>query len=101
MTERLRDFERIDQLLLDFDAAPAPLMEELLYGMPFTQLDHSTLSFKCRCDTIRVMSALASLGRAELQELLSGERPIEMECDYCGQQYAISPRELQGLLQQS
>jgi molecular chaperone Hsp33 len=101
MTERLRDFERIDQLLLDFDAAPGRLLEELLYGMPFTKLDHSALSFKCRCDTIRVMSALASLGRAELQELLSGERPIEMECDYCGQQYAISPRELQGLLQQS
>ena len=114
MTERLRDFERIEQLLLDLDAAPgiqrygagaarraSTLLEELLYGMPFTQLDHSALSFKCRCDTIRVMSALASLGRTELQELLSGERPIEMECDYCGQQYAVSPRELQGLLQQS
>src|SRR4029079_13425293 len=61
MTERLRDFERIDQLLLDFDSAPvsdntAPalrgsavmLLEELLYGMPFTQLDHSALAFKCR-----------------------------------------------------
>lgn len=101
MTERLRDFEHIEGLITEIDAAPAPLLEELLFGMPYTQLDHSALSYKCRCDTVRVMSALASLSRADLEDLLSGEQVIEMECDYCGQQYAVSPVELQGLLQQS
>ena len=101
MTERLRDFQRIEQLLCDLDAAPEPLLEELLYGMPFTRLDQRPLRFKCRCDTVRVMSALASLGRDELQQLLSDARPIEMECDYCGKHYAVGPAELQGLLQQS
>jgi molecular chaperone Hsp33 len=101
MTERLRDFEQIDQLLTQIDAAPAPLLDELLYGMPFTRLDHSALSFKCRCNTVRVMSALASLGRGDLSELIRDEQVIEMECDYCGQQYAVSPGELQGLLQES
>jgi molecular chaperone Hsp33 len=101
MTERLRDFQHIEQLLTEIDAAPAPLLGELLYGMPFTQLNDGPLQFKCRCDTVRVMSALASLGRDDLQELLSGDQPIEMECDYCGRQYSISPVELRGLLQQS
>jgi molecular chaperone Hsp33 len=101
MTERLRDFVQIDGLLTEIDAAPSPLLDELLYGMPFTRLDHSALSFKCRCNTVRVMSALASLGRDDLDELLKSEQPIEMECDYCGEQYAVSPVELQGLLQES
>jgi molecular chaperone Hsp33 len=101
MTERLRDFERIDELITELDAEPGPLLAELLYGMPFTRLDESALQFKCRCNTVRVMSALASIGKKELLELLRDERPIEMECDYCGQQFAVSPVELQGLLAQS
>jgi len=101
MTERLRDFEQIDGLLTEIDAAPAPLLSELLHGMPFTQLDKSALRFQCRCSTVRVMSALASIGREQLVELLRDERPIEMECDYCGQQFAVQPVELQGLLDRS
>jgi molecular chaperone Hsp33 len=101
MTERLRDFEHIEQLLTDIDSAPAALLDELLYGMAFTQLEQSALSFKCRCNTVRVLSALASLGRADLSELVRDEQVIEMECDYCGQQFAVSPAELQGLLQVS
>ncbi len=101
MTERLRDFEQIEGLLTQIDAEPEPLVDELLYGMPFTRLEQSPLRFECRCNTVRVMSALASIGRRELLELLRDERPIEMECDYCGQQFAVSPAELQGLLEQS
>jgi len=101
MTERLRDFERIEGLLTETDAAPSPLLDELLYGMPFTRLDHSPLDFRCRCSTVRVMGALASLGREELDALLRDDTPIEMACDYCGAPYAVSPGELQGLLQQS
>jgi molecular chaperone Hsp33 len=101
MTERLRDFEQIDRLLTEIDAAPEPLLGELLHGMPFTQLDASSLRFQCRCSTVRVMSALASIGREQLVELLRDERPIEMECDYCGQQFAVQPVELQGLLDRS
>jgi molecular chaperone Hsp33 len=101
MTERLRDFERIEGLLTDIDAAPEPLVDELLHGMPFTRLETSPLRFECRCSTVRVMSALASIGRRELVELLRDERPIEMECDYCGQQFAVTAAELQGLLEQS
>jgi molecular chaperone Hsp33 len=98
MTERLRDFQHIEALLTETDAAPGPLLEELLYGMPFTRLDQTSLNFKCRCSPVRVMSALASIGRNELAELLREEPVVEMECDYCGQHYAMSSTELQGLL---
>jgi molecular chaperone Hsp33 len=101
MTERLREFERIDELIDKLDADPVPLLDELLYGMPFTRLEQSPLRFECRCNAVRVMSALASLGRADLIDLVKEARPIELGCDYCGQQYVVSPLELQGLLQQS
>ena len=101
MTERLREFEKIEPLLEQLDADPVPLLDELLYGMPFTRLTQSPLRFECRCNTVRVIAALASLGRNELADLVKENRPIELGCDYCGQQYVVGPHELQGLMQQS
>jgi molecular chaperone Hsp33 len=69
--------------------------------MPFTELDRSPLSFKCRCSPLRVMSALATLDRSELLELVKSDTAIEMACDYCGQPFSVSPVELEGLLEQS
>lgn len=101
MTERLRDFENIDKILIDNEAAPGPLMEEILYGMAFTRLQETPLSFKCRCDRVRVMSTLASLGRDELTQMIKEGEGIELNCDYCGQRYAVNPPELRGLLDRS
>jgi len=103
MTERLRDFERIDGpdgILAKLAAEPAPLLEELLYGMPYTQLGDSPLSFQCRCSAVRVMSALASLSKNDLNELVR-EPVIEMSCDYCGTSYAVTPEQLKGMFDPS
>jgi molecular chaperone Hsp33 len=101
MTERLRDFTSIGDLLARTDAAPHPLLDELLYGMEFTRLDESPLVWKCRCDTVRVMSSLATLSKADLTELIEAGQPIELSCDFCGHNYNVSPSQLVGLLEQS
>lgn len=101
MAERLRDFTSIGELLVKTDAAPHPLLDELLYGMEFTRLTESPLRWKCRCDTVRVMSSLATLSKTDLAELVEAGKTIELSCDYCGQNYNVSPSQLVGLLEQS
>lgn len=101
MAERLRDFASIGPLLARTNADPELLLGELLYGMEFTRLTDSPLCWKCRCDTVRVMSSLATLSKADLNELISAGRTIEMSCDFCGQNYNVSPSQLVGLLEQS
>jgi len=101
MAERLNDFRDISELLAKTDAAPSPLLDEILYGMPFTRLTEHPLSWKCRCSTVRVMSSLATLSRADLAELIEDGKPIELSCDFCGQTYNISPTQLAGLMDQS
>lgn len=101
MAERLNDFRDIRELLANTDAAPSPLLDEILYGMPFTRLSESSLSWKCRCSAVRVMSSLATLSRAELGELIADGKAIELSCDFCQQTYNISPTELAGLLEQN
>jgi molecular chaperone Hsp33 len=101
MAERLSDFRDIGPLLARTDAALSPLLEELLYGMPFTRLTEHPLSWKCRCSTVRVMSSLSSLSKTDLTELIEGEQNIELSCDFCGQTYNVSPAQLAGLMDQS
>jgi len=101
MTERLRDFESIDPQLGDSAFTPSWLLDELLYGMPFTRLEESTVRFDCWCDELRVVSALASLSRDDLEHLLSTNEVLEIACEYCKRDFRIAPARLRGLLEQS
>ncbi|HEY5374806.1 MAG TPA: Hsp33 family molecular chaperone HslO, partial [Polyangiaceae bacterium] len=101
MTERLREFESIDQQLGDSAFTPSWLLDELLYGMPFTRLEESPVRFECWCDEVRVVSALASLSRDDLEHLLSTNDVLEIACEYCKRDFRIAPARLRGLLEQS
>lgn len=101
MTERLRDYENIDAQVRDDAFSPSWLLDQLLYGMPFTRLDESTLDYACWCDELRVMSALATLSRADIEHLLSTNEVLEISCEYCKHEYRIPPVRLRGLLDQS
>jgi molecular chaperone Hsp33 len=101
MTERLKDFENIDGLLKDANFTPEVLLEELLYGMAYTRLDASPVGFECWCNELRVVSAIATLPRADIEHLLSTGEVLEIACEYCKREFRIPPARLQGLLNQS
>jgi redox-regulated HSP33 family molecular chaperone len=50
---------------------------------------------------VRVMSSLAAMSKADINELISAGENIELSCDFCGQKYNVSPAQLRGLLDQS
>jgi len=101
MTERLRDFETIDAHLRDAGFSPSGLLEQLLDGMPFTKLDESQVGYECWCDELRVMSALSTLRRSDVEHLLSSDEVLEISCEYCKKDFHIPPARLRGLLDQS
>ncbi len=101
MTERLRDFDPIDQQLLSHDFSPQWLLDQILYGMPFTHLDESKVSFECWCSEVRLMEAMATLSRTDIADLVKSGELLEISCDYCGKEYALAPAQLRGLLESS
>jgi molecular chaperone Hsp33 len=101
MTERLRDFETIDAHLREAAFSPIGLLEQLLDGMPFTRLDESQVGYQCWCDELRVMSALSTLRRSDVEHLLSSDEVLEISCEYCKRDFHIPPARLRGLLDQS
>lgn len=98
MTERLKEFERLDDVLAHEGASADVLLGELLYGMPFSRLDDSPLSFSCRCSELRVMATLASLPRSDIEEMVTEGKVLDIRCDYCGKDYQVSPSQLRSLL---
>ena len=101
MTERLRDFESMEKLLSQGLSAPAKLLEELLYGMPYSVVSESSLRFGCQCSQERVALALSTLPKSEIEELLRQDTATELTCDYCGKAYAFQKSHLRGLLERN
>ena len=101
MTERLKDFEDIVPLLKAGKAEPATLMEELLYGMPYTVVGSDAVAFGCTCDQARLAATLATLPKEDIESLINDGRVIDASCDYCGTNYQFAPEQLRGLLTQS
>jgi molecular chaperone Hsp33 len=98
MTERLQDFPRLDEVLASHDASPDHLLSEILYGMPFARLNESSLRFACQCSRVRVISSLATLPRSDIEEMVNDGKLLEINCDFCGKEYAVAPAELRSML---
>lgn len=100
MTLRLEDFQDIDRFLTA-EFTPEFLRDELLYGMEFTPLDRSTVSPFCGCSESRLLSALSTIDKRDLEEMVRDGKPLEIRCDYCTKDYVIAPQSLVGLLDQN
>jgi molecular chaperone Hsp33 len=104
MTERLKDFPSIQDLLAKNEASPEHLLSEVLYGMPYDEVGRGTLRFECRCSEERLLATLLSLPRADIRELVTGIHPgevLEIDCDYCQRHYRIPPERLRGVLDEN
>ena len=101
MTERLAEFRTVEKELASGDFSTSALMGELLYGMDYTTLDRDAVLFGCWCSELRLISALATLSRSEIELLVKDGQVLEITCDYCTKQYQVPPAKLQGLLDQS
>ena len=101
MTERLQDFRNVEPLLRHGDFSPRWLLGELLFKMDHVQLQQSEIRYRCWCDEVRVVASLATLPRADLEDLLASNEPLEIECDYCHKEYRIAPSQLRGLMDEN
>lgn len=102
MYQRMRlDFADIKGVLRAHHADPEVLQSEILYGIPYEKTASAELEHRCYCSHARVFASLATLGRAELEDIMRQGETLHVSCDYCGAPYEISPESLRGLLEAS
>lgn len=102
--------DRLEQNLMDFPSVTAVLdsgatPEEML-ELLFKDLDleiHETIptKFHCNCDKKRVEKALISIGKKDLDELISDDKEIEVKCHFCNTAYQFNVDELKTMRSKS
>ena len=71
--------------------------QELLYGMDLRLMEEQPVGYECKCSRSKVASALASLGRDELDRLIREEEKIDVTCQFCDKIYTFTRKDLETL----
>jgi molecular chaperone Hsp33 len=102
MYERLRhDFADVPKVLAELGHDPRKLIAEICWGMEYTETQTHALAYQCRCSDERVLASLASVGKADLLEMLQAAEPLFITCDYCGRAFEVPSESLRGLIEAS
>ncbi len=94
MTERLAGFPPLETWLKSDELTARVLLDEILYGMPFTVVAESELRFGCNCSQERFVNSLMSLPKTEIADMIQENVPLDIRCDGCGKEYVITVGEL-------
>ncbi|MCL2508235.1 MAG: Hsp33 family molecular chaperone HslO [Oscillospiraceae bacterium] len=84
--------------LFDGEAPLEEIAARVLDGIPLDILDEAPIEYRCNCSRERYGQALASLGREELERLISGGEPVETKCSFCNSAYVFEAAEIEGLI---
>lgn len=97
------NIKKIDSVtaMLDRGYTPEQILKEVLQGMDVEFTDQMPAEFYCNCSKERVERALISIGRKELQSLISEGKEVEMNCHFCNRNYTFSIEELKELLKKA
>ena len=80
---------------------PEQILEIILEGMNPVITDTIPTQFTCNCSKEKVESALISLGKEELTNIVNDGKEEEVNCQFCNKSYVFKPEELKALLKKA
>lgn len=97
LEQNLAEFSSVTSVL-DEGKTPKQMLEMVLKGMDVEITDTLPVRFYCNCDKKRVEKAIISIGKKEIHEMISENKPVEVNCHFCNTSYSFSVEELKALL---
>ncbi len=94
---RLKDFSSITSLM-DNGMSIQQMMEKLFDGYDIDFTDDITPLYHCDCSKDRVYKAVMSIGKKDIEEMISEGKPIQVECHFCNKKYSFDINELNSML---
>ena len=73
------------------DKSPEELLKELFGDISFTTY---APMYKCLCDKEYVKGLLVSLGKEELDDIISKEKVIKVNCEFCNKEYVFTAEDV-------
>ncbi len=84
--------------ILDRNDEPEALLHTVMSDFDLKILETQPVSYKCYCSRERVTRALISLGKSELEQMLSEQGGCQLTCQFCDAVYAFSADDLRALI---
>lgn len=94
---RLKDFSSITSLM-DKGMSPEDMIHKLFEGYDVVLNDSITPEYHCDCSRERVYKAVMSVGKAEIEDMIADNKPIEVGCHFCNRKYTFDIPDLQSML---
>lgn len=98
LEENLTGVRSVTQLLED-GMTPSGMLDYLLRGLDYQELDAMPAEFHCGCDRDRAARCVTALGEHEMRDMVEKGEPASVHCHFCGADYLFSPEELEQMLE--
>ena len=85
--------------MLEQGMTPEDILGQVCGTLGVVFMETTEVSYKCYCSRERVESALISLGRKELTEIMEEGKTFPVECQFCDTVYQFTPADIQKLLE--
>ena len=73
---------------------PEGMLERVLDGLDVEIMEKIPTGFKCDCSKSRVERSLASLGKEDMDSIISDGKPVEVKCQFCNKKYNFTIDEI-------
>lgn len=84
--------------MLEQGMTPEDILGQVCGSLGVVFMETTEVSYKCYCTRERVESALISLGRKELTEIMEEGKNFPVECQFCDTVYEFTPEDIGELL---
>ena len=85
--------------MLEAGLTPEDILGQVCGDLGVVFMETTEVSYKCYCTRERVESALISLGREELKQIMEEGKTFPVECQFCDTVYTFTPEDIQNLLE--
>lgn len=87
--------------MLDKGMTPEKILQTVCGELGVDILEKQEIAYKCYCSRERVSAALLSLGRGELEEIISEDKAFPVECQFCDTVYTFTPADIREMLEKA
>lgn len=77
---------------------PEDLLRVVLDGMDMKVLGSKDVRFACHCSREKGMSAIATLGKKEIEEMIQKGEDVHVNCEFCGKVYTYGKKDMEDIL---
>ncbi len=93
---KLSNIKTASSMILE-GLSPLEIIKEAV-GLPVDVLDEKEVTYFCPCSKERVLGAMVTLGKAEIEEIIKKGEDLEVSCRFCGNVYDVTINDLEVIL---